>query len=634
MRASEHILRLAARVLLAGAAAFLAPALANEYPKPVPGEKPPEGLKPPVNEDQKLPPEKPADQVIDQRRTGISKPVEFFPPPVDPSQVPPPLPITKREMVPLPDRWRIMQALGFKFPWYDPYNQNLLKGDLPIGDDPWVKEHLPDLARRLQPDWFFNLGVISDTLVEARRLPIPVGAQTTLRPNSDDVFGQGKQSTLSQTVIANFALIKGNTTFKPPDYEFRIVPAFNVNRTEVEEVRGVRVDPRAGRTRTDNHVGIQEMFADVHLRNVSDRYDFDSIRVGIQPFISDFRGFVFQDVPFGVRLFGTRDNNFWQYNVGWFRRLEKDTNSGLNDPWTRMRRDDVYVVNAYKQDFPRVGFTSQATAILNVNRENKGAYFNNNSFLERPASLGDERPHEYTVGYLGYNGDGHFGRWNVQTSIYGAFGRYGHHPLAGAPQDIRAGFAAAEVSRDFSWIRVRMNGLVASGDKDPFDGKATGFDAILENPQFAGADTSFWIRQAVPLIGGGGVALSGRNGVLPSLRSSKDQGQSNFVNPGLFLLGLGVDADLKPELRVIGNLSYLRFQDTTVLGVLRNQAPPDREIGWDVSGAFQYRPFMSQNFIFNASAAALVPGKGLRQLYDEDRRGVQYSILMNLLLTY
>ena len=87
--------------------------------------------------------------------------------------------------------------------------------------------------------------------------------------------------------------------------------------------------------------------------------------------------------------------------------------------------------------------------------------------------------------------------------------------------------------------------MAQSGDKDPFDNRSTGFDAILENPQFAGADTSFFIRQAVPLVGGGGVALSGRNGLLASLRSSKDMGQSNFVNPGLLLLGIGADADLK-----------------------------------------------------------------------------------------
>ena len=43
---------------------------------------------------------------------------------------------------------------------------------------------------------------------------------------------------------------------------------------------------------------------------------------------------------------------------------------------------------------------------------------------------------------------------------------------------------------------------------------------------------------------------------------------------------------------------------------------------------------MSQNVVLNASAAALLPGKGFKQLYDEDRRGPQYSILVNLLLSY
>ena len=621
MRDFRRLLRLAA----------IAGALSPCIPLPAHAQ---EGLKPLVNEDQKLPPDRPADRDIDLRRPGESKPIEFFPPPVDPRQVPGPLPATPRESLPVPDRWRIMQALGFKFPWYDPYNQNLLKGDLPITTDPWFRGHYPKIADMLGPDWFVNVGVVSDTLYEARRLPTPVGPQTTLRPGSQDVFGQGRQSTFSQTVIVSLAAIKGDTTFRPPDYEFRFVPAFNVNETHVQELRALRVDPRQGTRRTDNHVGVQEWFADVHLRNVSERYDFDSLRVGIQPFISDFRGFVYQDVPVGVRLFGTRDNNLWQYNIGWFRRIEKDTNSGLNDINTRLRRDDILVANAYRQDFPFLGFTSQGTVMLNFNREGAGQYYNNNGFQDRPAVFGDSRPHDYDVAYLGYNGDGHYGPWNLQASIYAALGRDRRSPFSGRPQDIRAAFAAAELSRDYSWMRVRFNALVASADKDPFDGKATGFDSILENPQFAGADTSFWIRQAIPLIGGGGVALSGRNGVLPSLRSSKDQGQSNFINPGLFLAGMGLDSDLLPELRTIGNVSYLRFLDTTILGVLRNQKPPDREIGWDLSAAVQYRPFMSQNIIFNASAAALIPGKGLRQLFDEDKRGPQYSILLNLLLNY
>ena len=620
-RGFDHRLATLAATLMVAALAAM-PAFAQE------------GLKPAVNEDRKLPPDL-APAEVPLRRPGDSKPVEFFPPAADPKQVPGPLPATPRESVPLPDRWRIMQALGFKFPLVDPYNQNILKGDIPIGDDPWLKEKFPLLAKVFQDEWFSNVGIISDSLAEFRRLPTPVAPQTSIRAQSDDLFGQGKQYTLSQTVIVSLALIKGNTTFRPPDYEFRFVPAFNVNYSHVEENRALRVDPREGISRTDNHVGVQEWFADMHLRNVSDRFDFDSLRVGIQPFISDFRGFVFQDVPVGIRLFGTRDNNQWQYNLGLFRRLEKDTNSGLNDLNTIPRRDYVIVGNLFRQDFPMPGFTSQGTVITNINREGHTRdFYNSNGLLERPAVFGDVRGHDYNVTYLGYSGDGHLGRWNLSTSLYAAIGHDERNPMSGKPADIRAGFAAAELSRDFSWVRVRLNALFQSGDKDPFDGKSTGFDAILENPQFAGADTSFFIRQGVPLVGGGGVALSGRNGVLASLRSSKDQGQSNFVNPGLMLLGVGADADLKPELRVIGNVSYLRFQDTTILGVLRNQLPPNRELGWDVSAAVQYRPFMTQNVILNASAAALIPGKGLKQLYDEDNRGPQYSILVNLLLTY
>jgi hypothetical protein len=130
------------------------------------------------------------------------------------------------------------------------------------------------------------------------------------------------------------------------------------------------------------------------------------------------------------------------------------------------------------------------------------------------------------------------------------------------------------------------------------------------------------------------VALSARNGILPSLRSSKDQGQSNFINPGLSLIGFGTDADLTPELRLVGNISRLAFINTSSLSVLRNQKITSNDLGIDISGAIQYRPYFTQNVVLNASAAALLPGRGLKQLYDENKRGAQYSVLFNLLLTY
>ena len=97
---------------------------------------------------------------------------------------------------------------------------------------------------------------------------------------------------------------------------------------------------------------MQEAFVDYHLRNVSDRYDFDSVRVGIQPFHFDFRGFLFQDHQLGVRLFGNRDNNRLQYNLIAIWRLEKDTNSGLNNILQTPRDDWILHANVYPPGFP------------------------------------------------------------------------------------------------------------------------------------------------------------------------------------------------------------------------------------------------------------------------------------------
>lgn len=551
-------------------------------------------------------------------------PIEPRLPIIDPSQVEPPSPLVRHEEIPIRDRWRLVKALKL-LPYHplDPYNPNAIKGDLPV---------LQDV---LGEDWFFILTGISDTLFESRRLPTPVGVQSTLNAGSNGTLGRGRQSTWAETAIISLALIKGNTTFKPPDYEFRFVPVFNVNYTKTEEVRAININPSRGPTRNDNFAAVQELFFDKHLRNVSERYDFDSLRVGIQPFTADFRGFLFLDQPFGVRLFGTRDNNLFQYNLAWFRRLEKDTNSGLNDVGQKLRADDIYVFNVYSQDRPVLGFTTQATILHNRNREgDRSDYYNRNGFLERPAIFGTGRRHNYDVTYLGVNGDGHFGRWNVSASGYYAFGKDKNGRFSGVKEDIRAFFGAIEVSRDFDWIRLRASGLWASGDKDPFDNKATGFDAVLENPQFAGADTSYFIRQSVPLIGGGGTALSMRNGVLASLRTSREHGQSNFTNPGLHLLGIGADFDVTPRLRVITNANYLEFDNLSSLAVLRNQRLHSTKIGYDLSVGVQYRPYFTQNIVLNASFATLEPAKGLRELYGSAVDARQYSAILNLLLTF
>ncbi|MDA1308059.1 MAG: hypothetical protein O2985_00485 [Proteobacteria bacterium] len=526
----------------------------------------------------------------------------------------------KVDGISIPDRWRLIEALGVTESITDPYNRNPLKGDRQIFGD----------------DWFVNLSVISDTVFEPRSVPTPVGVQSTDRVNSVDLFGDANQWVFNQNLIISASLIKGDTAFRPPDLEFRIVPVINYNRAVVEERRVLNADSRQGTSRNDRHVGLQEAFFDYHIRNVSDRYDFDSIRVGIQPFNSDFRGFLFQDAQLGVRLFGDRDNNIFQYNLAWFRRLEKDSNSGLNHVERKLREDDIFIANLYWQDFPVLGFQSQVSAIYNRNREGDDFYFNDNTFIERPASFGSERGRNYDVGYLGFSGDGHFGRFNLTHSLYYAFGSDRDSAFTDKQADISAFFFAAEPSIDFDWVRLRGSMIYASGDSDPFDSTEGGFDAIFENPQIAGSDTNYWTRQTVPLIGGGGVVLSTRNALLPSLRTSKEHGQSNFNNPGLRLLGVGADFDILPELRLSTNVNYMEFDDTSVLEVARNQQDIDREIGWDLSAALIYRPYFTQNVVVRLSGAVLFAGEGFHDLYGADagEDDAFFSVLANLILTY
>jgi len=549
---------------------------------------------------------------------------------------------------PVPDRWRLSETLGLapKERFFDPYNQNTYKGDRPLciaSEEESERRAKAGLPKCRTPrflglkseDWFLVLGATSDTVIESRSFPIPVGVQTTGNPGSVDVFGRSHSAVFAQTFIFSASLLKGSTAFKPPEIEYRIALAVQGNHVNVPERRVLFVEPSKPSHRTDHFLGVQEAFIDYHIRNVSDRYDFDSVRIGIQPFQADFRGFLFNDQQLGLRLFGNRDNNRLQYNLAAFWRLEKDTNSGLNSVVQRPRDDFVFVANLYRQDLPVVGLTSQVSVVYNMNRETR-IEIDDNGFPVRPALLGTLRPRKYDVVYLGYSNDGHFGRINMTSSAYLALGRDRNSLFTSRPAKIRAFFLASEASMDFDWVRVRLSGLYASGDANPYDNVEGGFDAIFENPIFAGADTSYWIRQTIPFAGGGrAIGINGRNGLLNSLRSSKEQGQSNFNNPGTVMTGVGADFDLTPKLRLSTNLNRLWFENTVTLKALRSEGTIPRTIGWDLSAAAIYRPKAIQNVVFRLSGAVLDPGKGFRDLFtNAGRRDRYYSLLLNGILSF
>lgn len=531
-------------------------------------------------------------------------------------------PDPQQDFIPIPDRWRLsmpawqQHAGEGEYPYtrgaiYNPYNQNVLKGDYPILGD----------------DKFFVFTAISDTVFEAREVPTPSGVSTR-RAFSDAFFGDPQQYFVNQNFILSFEFFQGATAFKPRGWELRMTPVFSLNHLNLSENNGVDIDVREGDNRTDVHVGFQELLFEYHLSDLTDNYDFLSLRGGIQPFTSDFRSFLFIENQPGVRIFGNWATNLYQYNLAYFRFIEKDSNSGLNEVF-KDRRQDVLVANLYRQDFLWHGYTAQLS--YHFNYDHGDTHFDDNRFLRRPSPVGDRALNEIRVHYLGWTGEGHIGRFNLSHAYYFAFGEESHNPIAQQEVDVLAHMVAVEPSIDFDWLRLKANFFYASGDGDPEDDVATGFDTIVDNPNFAGAGASYWQRQGIPLAGTA-LFLKNRNSLLPSLRSAKNEGQANFVNPGVVLMGAGADLRVTQKLRAELNVNYLMFDRPQSLELLTFQQQVERPLGIDTNLGLQYRPLLTDNIILTAGAALFQPLDGFSDIYESDNE--LYSLFLSITLVY
>jgi hypothetical protein len=533
------------------------------------------------------------------------------------------------DFVPMEDRWR----LGFPawdrydkghppvddYPyveghWWDPYNQNVLKGDYPI-----IGQHT-----------FLNITASSETLLEARQVPTPAtGFESTANPFQSNFIGNGNQFFYDQYFKLGVDLSHGDTAFKPADWRVHIQPVFNINYLTVSELGIVSPDVTDGLFRGRDYFALQEWFAEYKLADTSPYYDFLSVRVGSQPFVSDFRGFIFDDTNRAVRLFGTRLSNREQFNVLFFDQLEKDTDSELNT--FNDRGQYVLIMNYYCQDFIVPGYTAEVS--FHYDHDKATVHFDENGFLVRPDPAGIYQPHQIDAYYFGLAGDGHIGPINVSDALYYVFGHDDMNPLAGRPVQISAGMAALELSYDRDWVRFRTSFLYASGDHNISSGAATGFDSILDDPNFAGGKFSYWQRQQIGLRG---VNLVNRFSLLPDLRASKAEGQANFVNPGLELVNFGMDFEVTPKLRLISNVNLLWFDSTNVLEQFVFQDKIHRHIGTDLSLGAEYRPYLNNNCIIDGGIAGLIPGQGFHDLYDNIDGGVptQLAGFVDVTLTY
>jgi hypothetical protein len=524
-----------------------------------------------------------------RRRPGAEE-EQALPVPCDPSRLPTP----RAEQLPPPqalaDRWRIVEALGYADNRIDPYaGNNPLKGDRPV----------------FGTDGFGSLSASSSTLLEPRRVPT-AGAAASV----DQLF-------FSENASVDAVLYKGDTVFRPPDYLVRFTPVVTYTRTH-----------STASTTAVTAFGVQSLFFEKHLREVSPQYDFDSVRLGIQPMTTDFRGFLMLDQPAGIRLFGTRANNRYQYNLGWFRPLAKNA-ARQNDIGAPIPKEDVLIANLYRQDLFASGFNAEMVLVYDRNRAPGIHLAPDGVTPDVPAAFGLDARHDSDIVYLGASGDGHLGRLNLTAALYYALGNETPGPLSDAGTRVRASFAALELSRDFDGLRLRLSALHASGDADPQDRRATAFVGLNSSPLFAGADASFFFHQRLPLTGT--LDLKQRDRLFDDLRSGAAGAASSSLGPGLNLTGLGTDFDVSPRLRLSLDVNQLWFAEVAPLALVTGRTGLVKNIGQDLSLDAFFRPFDSQNLILRFSGAVLEPGRGYRGLYGN---GTPYSFLMNLVLTY
>jgi hypothetical protein len=250
------------------------------------------------------------------------------------------------------------------------------------------------------------------------------------------------------------------------------------------------------------------------------------------------------------------------------------------------------------------------------------------------------RLHNVDVNYFGLVGQGRWGPVDVTHATYAAFGADKHNPIAARHKEIVASFFAVQASLPRGRARYRLGTLISSGEDEVTEKRAAGFDGIVDGSEFAGGAFSYWSRTGIALPQTG-ILLKGPASLLPNLRSSRLEGQANFVNPGLILINMGADLRVTPRLAALANANYLWFHNTDSLEEVLFQSSIDTSIGLDVGvGAVYRRP--EQGVAVAAGLTALLPTIGFDDVFRSfchvpgcgNGRKKLYNAFLEVRLTY
>ncbi len=293
---------------------------------------------------------------------------------------------------------------------------------------------------------------------------------------------------------------KGATAFKPFEWQIVLEGVVDVNQLWTQENGVVDPDVRDGTNRTTTHAALQQACVEIHLAE----------------HLGQLRLHLGQDRPAALQqrlpepdllrhqpgrplLRQSANGNRYQCNLLYFYQAEKDTNSASSTPSTcatsRSRSRNLYM-----QDFlvARLARRSSASTPTRRREGRRARLRPARASWCAPIRSASRAPHDLDAFYLGWASEGHIGWLNVSHAFYEALGTTRSNPIAGRKVDINAQLAFLELSMDRDWMRYQASVFFTSGDGNPRDGSATGFDTILDIPQIMGGEFSYWNRQSDP----------------------------------------------------------------------------------------------------------------------------------------
>ena len=417
--------------------------------------------------------------------------------------------------------------------------------------------------------------------------------------------------------------------------------ALNVNYVDVPERRVLFVEPSQARaTASTTSSACRKPSSTTTSATSRTRYDFDSVRVGIQPFQADFRGFLFNDQQLGIRLFGNRDNNRFQYNLAAFWRLEKDTNSGLNAVLQTPRDDWLFDRQRLPPGFPdpgadQPGHASPATC-------NREARRHRDRRQRLPGAPGAAR---------------HAARARLRRGLPRLQRRRAHRPDQPDRQRLcRARRGPEQLlhrpqGRHPRLLRRRRAQLRHGLDALPPLGRSRRAATAIRSttPKAASTRCSRTRSSPAPTPATGSArpsrspAAGGRSRSTAATASStrcarrRSRASRTSTTRALMLLGAGADFDLTPELRAVGQRQPPVVREHRhAAGAARRRLDPARRSAGTCrrrrSGGRRRRRTSS----FRLSAATLLAGRGLPRPVRQQPTATSayYSVLANAILSY